>query len=80
MKELKKILFSIFCLFVFSFGVNAATCNDKDLNEWAENVYIDYDEDLGVADEKGNILRKKEYSYLLFIYPYIVYDHTFIVY
>lgn len=70
MKELKKILFSIFCLFVFSFGVNAATCNDKDLNEWAENVYIAYEEDYGVGDGKGNIIREKEYSYLLFVYPY----------
>lgn len=70
MKKLKKILFSIFCLLIFSFGVNAATCDDRDLNEWAENAYIDYDEDLGVVDENGNILREKEYSYLLFVYPY----------
>ena len=70
MKELKKILFSIFCLLIFSFGVNAATCDDKDLNEWAENAYIAYEEDYGVGDGEGNIIREKEYSYLLFVYPY----------
>lgn len=70
MKKLKKILFSIFCLLIFSFRVNAATCDDRDLNEWAENAYIAYEEDYGVGDGKGNIIREKEYSYLLFVYPY----------
>lgn len=69
MKKINLILFSVLCLFSLSFKVNAA-CNDEELNKWALNAYVEYEEDADLIDEDGNVLREKEYLYLLHVVPY----------
>lgn len=69
MKKINLILFSVLCLFSLSFKVNAA-CNDEELNKWALNAYVEYEEDADLVDEDGNVLREKEYLYLLHLVPY----------
>lgn len=66
MRKVNLILFSILCLFIFTFKVDAV-CNDKALNEWATNATIEYMEDVDIRDPKDNLIHSKEYLYLLFI-------------
>ena len=66
MRKVNLILFSILCLFIFTFKVDAV-CNDKALNEWATNATIEYMEDVDIRDPEDNLIHSKEYLYLLFI-------------
>lgn len=69
MRKVNLILFSILCLFIFTFKVDAV-CNDKALNEWAMSAKVEYEEDNGYKDKDGNVLREKEFLYLLHVTPY----------
>ena len=51
MRKVNLILFSILCLFIFTFKVDAV-CNDKALNEWATNATIEYMEDVDIRIQK----------------------------
>ena len=51
MRKVNLILFSILCLFIFTFKVDAV-CNDKALNEWATNATIEYMEDVDIRESR----------------------------
>ncbi len=64
----KKISLMIVTLIVFlSFNSKAfAVCNDKELNDSASALNVRTMEDFIVTDENDNIIREKEYLYLLY--------------
>ena len=64
MRKVKLILFSALCLFFLVCNINAK-CEDEGLNNWAMNATIKYEEDNGYTDSEGNIIREKEFLYLL---------------
>lgn len=72
MKKVKFLLFSLMLIFVFSDKV-FAVCEDDELNDWAEEAQIEAveDDDMDIYDDDGNLLKahKKEYYYLLMVYP-----------
>lgn len=74
MKKIKFLLFSLLLIFAFSDDV-FAVCEDDMLNSWAEEAYIEpvEDEDMDIYDESGKLLttHKKNYHYLLLVYPQI---------
>lgn len=69
MRKVKLLLFSILCLFILNFKV-AAKCEDEQLNSWAMSATIKYEDDNGYTDSEGNIIREKEFLYLLHLIPY----------
>lgn len=69
MRKVKLILFSALCLFFLVCNINAK-CEDEGLNNWAMNATIKYEEDNGYTDSEGNVVREKEYLYLLHLVPY----------
>ena len=72
MRKVKFLLISLMLLFVFSDNV-FAVCEDEELNDWAEEAQIVAmeDNDMDIYDDSGNLLKthKKEYHYLLLVYP-----------
>lgn len=74
MKRIKFLLFSLLLIFAFSDDA-FAVCEDDMLNSWAEEAYIEpvEDENMDIYDESGELLttHKKNYHYLLLVYPQI---------
>lgn len=71
MKKIKFLLFSLMLIFVFSDKV-FAVCEDDELNDWAEEANIVAVEDMDMdiyVDDKLTKTHKKEYHYLLLVYP-----------
>lgn len=64
----KKISLMIVTLIVFlSFNSKAfAVCNDKELNDAMDAMSIDIIEDFDFNDAEGNVVREREYFYLLY--------------
>ena len=72
MKRIRILLFSLMLIFAFSDKI-FAVCEDEELNDWAVEATIQAIEDLDMDmyDENDKLIgtHKKEYHYLLLVYP-----------
>lgn len=71
MKKIFLLIFTSFCFMSFSLITNA-TCDDAELNEWAEGAYVEFVQDYEetTVDDKGNtIVKEREWAYLLQVHP-----------
>lgn len=72
MKRIRILLFSLMLIFAFSDKI-FAVCEDEELNDWAAEATIQAveDVDMDMYDENDKLIgtHKKEYHYLLLVYP-----------
>lgn len=72
MKRIRILLFSLMLIFAFSDKI-FAVCEDEELNDWAAEATIQAIEDLDMDmyDENDKLIgtHRKEYHYLLLVYP-----------
>lgn len=72
MKRIRILLFSLMLIFAFSDKI-FAVCEDEELNDWAAEATIQAieDIDMDMYDENDKLIgtHKKEYHYLLLVYP-----------